>query len=340
MKLPILAGLTIASSFAFCQVEANSYSGHVERNGSTYGGETIGFGDMLSLIAGPQSSTSSVNLGPGATPPDSTAYRPMMKFSAQGDGDFLLPSDRLGNMSSANSGDSRIFNTWDPAVFGQGTTHQFGASVTQLDSDLEGRIDVDIQDAPKVDQFIGGNGWAHEFLDNSAYDQDSTVGHVTLDTSLTPTITLQYTLMDASFHRGMVNWQDGSSSASMNRDDVYTGSWLLFSDVNSPNYYIGSADGQNLNTFGVGEGDAIKSISSEMVTMTMDVSSIPLGEYEAKHWGIGWWTGGYDNNSGFGSSGLVLNEDVERVTVVPEPASILGFSALCAMLARRKRSSR
>ena len=335
-KLAVLAAMAVAAT-SFGQMQGTAWSGDVTIGGNPYAGGNFGFNSTMRLQGIPTSST--VTLEPTATPPNSSGYRSMLRFSALGDDGsapaFLLPSDQNGNTSSAFFGERRVFNTWDPTIFGHTNTHSFSASVT--DSSGNGYIDIEQVEAPRpTDHFNIGNEWTHDLLDNSIYDQDASVGAIKINKALTPVINLDYTLMSVSFHRKNTEWLNGDTDASLFRDDVFTGSWLALE--NPFHFYAGSTNSSNIQTFSPGEFDTSKTIDSENTMMSWDITGVENGVYSVKHWGIGWMEDGYDTTVGAGAFGFIHKETLEgTLTIVPEPTTMTALAlGTLAMLRRRK----
>jgi len=335
-KLTVLAAMAVAAS-SFGQMQGTAWSGNVTIDGSPYAGGNFGYNSTMQLLG--TATGSSVTLAPTVTPPNAQGNRSMLRFSALGaDGgtpSYILPSDREGNTSAAVAGERRVFNTWDPTIFGHTNTHSFTASVT--DASETAYIDIEHVEAPRpTDHFNIGNEWTHDLLDNSIYDQDASVGAIKINKALTPVINLDYTLMSVSFHRRNTEWLNGDTDASLFRDDVFTGSWLVVE--NPGHFYVGFTNSSNIQTFSPGEFDTSKTVGSENTMMSWNISGLDNGVYNVKHWGIGWMEDGFDTTTGAGAFGFIHKETIEgTLTIVPEPATMTALAlGTLAMLRRRK----
>jgi hypothetical protein len=332
MKKIGLVAFALVAAGAHAQIEVPSFMGQFELNGGSYGGSPLVYGDILRMLANSGNSSSSASFAPQDTPSGNTVYRSMVRFTAGGAGNFLLPSDREGNMSSANSGDQRVFGTWSNNVYP--SSHTLSAEVSQSDPNSEGYIDVEVREAPRITMASTG-GWGNGLLDNSIYDIDPAVGSIVINKDATPSISNVYNLGSVDFTRGEVTWSDNTTSASLHRDHVFTGAWMWWERPSE--FFVGSVEGSNRDDFAVGEGAATKSVAAEAgLNMSFDMTQVGYGTWTVKHWGIGWAQEGYDSDLGFSSYGFVLNETIETVNVVPEPGTMAALGAGALMLIRRR----
>lgn len=335
LKSSSLMLVLVGSISAQAQMSSTLVNGNVTQNGTAFTGGDMSIGDNFRLVADSSNPLSELAFGPRDNTGQFFPNRYMMKFAAEVMGaSVFLPTDRFGATSLAADGESRIFSTWDTHLFTQmPTNHSFSTRV-EASGGATGAVDIDIQSAPEVTRQVSGGAYTVDRLDNSIYDIDPTVGGITVNKLLTPTITLNYVLPEITFTRGNAEWDDATETASAFRDDSSTSMWFLlgnqiFSDEFSP--------GQ---TFSAGEGPASKIVGQYSGSITMDWSDIANGTYTGQSWAIGWNTFGYDNDQGGLSIGGVEQRfDDAAINVVPEPATFAALGVGLLALRRRRKTS-
>ena len=327
----ILALAATLSASAQTLLDA-TVSGSSTVNGGAYSGGTLSNFDLLSLLA--DGGPSGVTLSPNNGAFDDR--RSMVRFSAHGGADFSLPSDRAGHTVPGLDGDSVVMSSWNPDYFPQTPSpHVFRASVDSDPGDGS-TLDVEVRDAPDPKYAKTGGSFLSTLLDGSVYDQDPTAGHVLIDRDLTPTLTIDYTLPEFTFTREVITWNDGSTTASPNRDEVHSGVWFSFDGVGGR---IFTSVDHSSRQFAPNEGLAQRVVASASGSFAVDMSLVANGTYSLRHSAVPWHMGGYDNVLGGGAGGDFTDDVFENVQVVPEPASLAALGLGAAALLRRRRRS-
>lgn len=333
----VLASVLVAAS-AHAQLNVDGFNGDFRLDGAPYAGGPINWGTEASVHSASSSNPSGATFS-SVDNPGQWIDKTMIKFSAAGSGTFNLPSDRNGNTTPGADGESRIFGTWNRGF--HPNNHQFSMGV-QSDDTGDASVTAEVFAAPQAEGEFDSSAWTYTLLDNGPWDQDPSAGNVVIDKTLTPTITLAYALPSATYERGVVTWADGSTSASIFRDRVYTGVWLAFFDASNNFRLPGWVDGSPEDNFFANES-GIRQVNGWADNMTVDFSSLPVGTYRAEHWGITWRQEGREDDGLFGGGigGIRLNQTENRITIVPEPATLLALGAgLAGLAASRRRRTR
>lgn len=342
MRLFAFFSLTVLAASAMAQLRVTSLIGDL-------GGAVIGDNQGSFTLSNGGGGTGSVTLRSDGT---SSSFwltgRGVAVFRARnlGSGNnasWMLPSDRIGGMSSAVEGDTRRFATWDldPNAGSENPGHEFSMSVTADDNQAEGRVDFVSTEGKTftTSNYVPGN---MPSLDNSIYDVDPTVGSVVIDKTATPFLTLAFTTSAVSVTRDMLN--DGEAEFASPFYDFYSTSVSAFfvdasfAQAAPINLLNGTSPLQQINP---GDDNGVQlDFGSFSGTMTINISNVEIGNYS-------FFTGttvenpqGLEDPSFFpsGWNGYYTDDLIlEQVNVVPEPMTMTIMAIAGIISARRRR---
>ncbi len=340
-RILALIAVGIGSASAYSQIIPTAYSGTTKyvSDDSDYTGDALDFGDRIQHRVGNGNGSSASSTFQPKPVVNGGWGRKMIRYSASGIGDFMLPSDRQGNMSAAVAGEKRVLNTWNPEW--NANSHLFSTSVQETDPDEVGAVEIEVQDSPIPFVSASSGSFLIDMLDGSSYDQNPVAGEIELNRGLTPIISLNYTVPEYTFTRGVVTWSDGSTTPSMNVDRASSGMWFLLNPVGGgPLIITGTPFGPSAD-WAIGEGESSRVLSSFNGVVDIDISAVPFGLYDGLGWSIPWNLDSYDSTITGSAGGYVEQEIIQRrINIVPEPATVIAFGAgLVALLARRRRKS-
>jgi hypothetical protein len=263
-------------------------------------------------------------------------------FGSGNNASWMLPSDRIGGMSSAMDGDTRRFATWDfdqtPGVEDPG--HEFNMSVTADDGQAEAWADF-------IDVSGGVNYTTSNYtmgsiprLDNSVYDLNPAVGAVVIDKNATPVLSLAFTSSSLSVSRKMLN--DGSEDfASPFYDFYFTRPFAFFFNGSNSATITGDSGETAIQQINPGEDDSVTlSFGQVSGTVTVDLSGLANGTYTYINGTTVQNPQGLDDPNYFpnGWNGYYTDDFVnEQVTVVPEPMTMTIMAIAGIISARRRR---
>ena len=280
-----------------------------------------------------------------------SAERSILQFKANevaaGNINYSLPSDRNGGFSSAAAGESRYFGTWDndsnPSSYDPGHKFSMGIDVT----DGDGYVGVERKDVSQfVYNYSSSTGASHTNIDNSSIDLDPTVGHITIDKTVTHSFNVSAVLGAVDVTRPLATFSDGTQVASPFYDEAYTGEFFYL--AGSDGYVPAHAYGDNSTDsqfYKPGDDDTVvKSFGNRTGGAIFDLTdpNAKEGKYTLILGSVLWNPMRDDQNNSLGSGyyGNFLS-DVQfvDVTIVPEPASLiaLGLGALTLVRKRAKK---
>lgn len=327
----------IAGSAWAQQLNVDSFNGSFNVNGSAYGGGGLSWGDLGEITANESLSSASFSSGPSL---GFGARRSMMKFSAGSESaDYMLPSDRDGNMTMASSGESRIFGTWNPDNMPTTANHSFNMSVEEFDG-FDATASIDVQEA-KQPRVVGTSGvFTVGGLDGSAIDSDPRVGFVKINTDDFPSFSMAFENIGMTFNREQIQWQDNTVSNSIFYDMSWQGAWTYFENLDGGNGGIFTQDETNRHTWNPGDGPSNESFAGYNSVLNMNLSQLAWGNYRVKHWAIGWWGIGDTETAQYNSAFGSIESEIEElnVRVVPEPSSILALAFGAGVIMRSRRA--
>lgn len=263
-------------------------------------------------------------------------------FGSGNNASWMLPSDRIGGMSSALDGDTRRFATWDfdqtPGVEDPG--HEFNMSVTADDGQAEAW--ADFIDASNFQNFSTSNYTPGSIprLDNSVYDLDPSVGSVVIDKNATPVLNLAFTSSSLSVSRRLLN--DGDEDfASPFYDFYFTRPFAFFFNGSNFATITGDSGETAIQQINPGEDDGVTlSFGQVSGTINIDISGLANGTYSYINGTTVQNPQGLDDPNYFpsGWSGYYTDDFVtEQVTVVPEPMTMTIMAIAGIISARRRR---
>ena len=263
-------------------------------------------------------------------------------FGSGNNASWMLPSDRIGGMSSALEGDTRRFATWDfdPTPGAENPGHEFNMSVTADDANAEAWADFVSADQFQNFSFSNFVAGSMPRLDNSIYDLNPAVGAVVIDKRATPVLSLSYTSAAVSVSRDMLF--DGEENFASPFYDFYFSQMSSFF-FNSTNFASVSAANAFSATQLINPGEdntKLLNFASFTGTFTINLANVADGTYS-------YWAGTTVQNPqgledpnffpsgwrGFYTSDLVI----EQVTVVPEPMTMTIMAIAGIVSARRRR---
>lgn len=265
-------------------------------------------------------------------------------FGSGNNASWMLPSDRIGGISSAIDGDTRRFATWDldPAPGVEDPGHEFNMSVTADDANAEAW--ADFVSADQGQNFTTSNYATGNIprLDNSIYDIDPTVGSVVIDKNATPVLTLSFTTSAMSVSRRMLS--DGEEDfASPFYDFYFTQGFASFFDSTFTTGATITTDPSITPTQQInpGENDStLLNFGSVSGTVTINLTATANGVYTYLNGTTVQNPQGLEDPNFFpnGWRGYFTDDVVvEQVTVVPEPMTMTIMAIAGIVSARRRR---
>ena len=350
--LAVVAGASVANA----QFQVDTTSGHLL---DSFGGSPYSVGDYFGSAYLDTSGGSASATFQGATaeplyPETPYGSRGIVRFTSYGD--TMMASDDDGGTSAAADGDTRSFITWNNAflassVPGSPLRYNFAGAADPGGSAGAGGnwgIGVDYFDMTLPNLFGSVSAPTTIGLDNSAADQDSRVGYILIDRTLTPEILgSSGTHAAGSGTRGMYNGPDGPMESPF-WDGMFSSIGLTLFQGSTYVAGWGSSFSDELGTWAPNEaGSNVKSFGGRTVNMNFNFSAIADGTYDGVvDTGLWQHLGGTDaldltgSNVYPGTSWSVFSGGTNHyvVTVVPEPAtmSLVGL-ALAGFVARRRR---